>query len=77
MNNFLWQGGKPRIKMSLLQQRSPNGRIAFPFVRKHYLASRLMAMKIWWKEEDYFVWDTGTLERMGTDKLSIEIIRCT
>lgn len=57
LNTFLWQGRKARIKMSWLQQRLSDGGIAFPSVKKYYLASRLTAMKTWWKEENGLVWD--------------------
>lgn len=60
LNDFFWQNKGARIKM--LHQKVCNGGIAFPCLRKYYQASRLVAMREWWRIENQDVW---TFEQYG------------
>lgn len=74
LNKFLWQGKRPRVKMSLLFQKSMNGGIFF------YLASRLVAIKTWWQVEDQSIWEVekyGILVPLKEWALSDSKLRAT
>lgn len=83
LNNFLWQGGKPRIQMSLLQQGLSDGGIAFPFIRRYLFGIQTDGHENMVEAERSIckgyrtIRDTSTLEKIGIDRSSIVIIRST
>lgn len=63
LNKFLWKDKKSRVKVK--------GGIAYPSIRKYYQASRLVAIILWWKQEEI---DTLIFEQHGINTPLKELI---